>query len=67
MPRFNESQWEAEEDVRTLKRADEIRQDDSRLKRAKGIVNKEMEALKNLSTLSNKDFKNLKIQLGAQT
>jgi hypothetical protein len=43
-----EEQWEAEEDLRTLQRAAEIKADPKRLKRAKAQANKVMSALSDI-------------------
>lgn len=55
-----EKQWRREDDLRTLKQADEIRRDKERMKGAETELQKQMKAL---STLSNQDFANLKERL----
>lgn len=52
--------WQAEQDLRTLREAEVIRGDKTRLTKAKGILAEELEAL---SALSNKDFRDLKARL----
>lgn len=45
----DDKKWETEEDLRALKRVEEIRADKSRLNAARKMVNKEEKALKTLS------------------
>lgn len=40
-----EKKWETEEDLRTLRRAEEILKDPDRMKRVQAMVKKEVEAL----------------------
>ena len=42
---FDDKQFQAEDDLRTLRRADEISVDNSRMKAAKRMADKEMKAL----------------------
>ena len=50
MPTKTDKQkWEAEEDVRTLVRAEEIRKDKSRLRRATVMAKKQLAALRGVT------------------
>ena len=42
----SEAEWQAEEDMRTLMRAEEIRKDPKRLKAAKDAAKKKLEEMK---------------------
>ncbi len=45
MPPFNEKEFEAEDDLRTIRRAKEISDDPKRLKAANNMADKEIKAL----------------------
>ena len=49
MTRFNEKQFEAEQDLRALREAENVRSSPSRMKAAKRIASKEMNVLQKLT------------------
>jgi len=49
MPHFNEKQFEAEQDLRALREAEDVRSSPSRMKAAKRIASKEMNVLQKLT------------------
>ena len=46
----DDRKWQAEEDVRTLVRAEEIRKDAARLRRATAMAKKQLTALQGVTT-----------------
>lgn len=55
-----EKRWQAEDDARALRRAEEIKLDKSRFNSAQGIIKKELKALQSIAKTSKKKASNKK-------